>query len=629
MEFNYQVYLQNRLDWAVAFIQQSVNTPAGYVVLFIIIGLLIVALLVSMVTRRLSSYNTLLNFSASPIFVLDLQKGEIRYANKAMFTLFDRDNADSSGIVAQHCFQHLSSLTRDGKIENDVVHIKQLKKNIRLTAVKIKYRRRLAWLCQIDNMGTSACAISSWDMEGQIINSLFQSSAALVHVKTTEGLILNCSSSWAAQFDKSPKAVIGSLESDFYSASKISSIRSYEHAVQAGELQEYEEWSAFGEANILLHTIKSPLYDEHHQVVAILTISNDLTEVMELNERLHDEDSDHLRIEVELSRNSSLLNSVINAAPDPVAFMNENGKFVGANKGYCDVVNIAHAALIGMDRKDLISPDRLSWLVEQENELLVTGQSVRYEELVHLADNSTRWYEICKRRYVNSVNGESGILIIYRDLTERKQIEHELENAIEKFDKLSSTDELTNIANRRTFDCKLHHYWLTHQRESKNISLLFCDVDNFKLYNDNYGHQMGDLVLAKVAEAMNSQVRRGSDLLARYGGEEFAVILPNTDEEGARLLAEQMLRAIAELGIEHEHALAEKHVTLSIGIATMCPQNGVNEVQLIENADRALYQAKQQGRNQCCVFVPEKEPLVNIELNFDLLEADPQTAPKC
>ncbi|MFT5880368.1 MAG: diguanylate cyclase (GGDEF)-like protein/PAS domain S-box-containing protein [Moritella sp.] len=487
--------------------------------------------------------------------------------------------------------------------------------------MKIKYRRRLAWLCQIDNVGTSACAISSWDMEGQIINSLFESTSALVHVKTTDGLILNCSPSWATQFDKSLEAVIGNFESDFYSVSKIASIRSYEHAVLAGERQEYEEWSAFGEANILLHTIKSPLYNEHHKVVAILTISNDLTEVMELNERLLDENSDHLRIEAELSRNSSLLNSVINAAPDPVAFINESGKYVGANKGYCDVLNTDHTALIGMDRQDIISPDRLSWQMEQENELLITGKSVCYEELVHLADHSTRWYEICKRRYVNSANGESGILIIYRDLTERKRIEHALENAIEKFDKLSSTDELTNIANRRTLDCKLRHYWLTHQRESKQISLLFCDVDNFKLYNDNYGHHMGDLVLARVAEAMNSQVRRGSDLLARYGGEEFAVILPNTDEEGAKLLADKMCQVVAELGIEHEHALAEKYVTLSIGIATLCPQYGVNEVQLFENADKALYQAKQQGRNQSRVFIPEKKATVNIELNFDLLES--------
>ncbi|MFT5880367.1 MAG: hypothetical protein ACI86X_001495 [Moritella sp.] len=129
MDFNYQVYLQNGLDWVTTFIQQPVNTLAGYVVLSVIAGVLISVLLVSMVTRRLSSYDTLLNFSASPIFVLDVNKGEIKYANKAMFTIFDRNNdVDCNGIVALSCFQHLTSLTRDCKIENEVLHIKPLKK---------------------------------------------------------------------------------------------------------------------------------------------------------------------------------------------------------------------------------------------------------------------------------------------------------------------------------------------------------------------------------------------------------------------------------------------------------------------------------------------------------------------
>lgn len=618
MDFNNQSFMQPILNWWQGMTELSTNTPIVMTFWLTVAVLLMSILIILTLSRKLSTYKSLLTFSATPTLVLDVKNASILYANSAITTIFDQDS-NTSHIVAKCCFERLSNLTDKTTVTNDVFHIKQLKKTLRYSAVNINYQGRRAWLCQIDHIDTNSSTISPWDMDGQIINRLFASNSALIHIKTLDGLILSCSPSWARQFGQSVAQVNGHFEHDFYSASKLERIKYYETSVLTGEVQEYEEWSTVDDNNILLQTIKYPLYDEHKTVVAILTVSNDQTEVMELNERLQSDNSEHLRIEAELSRDNSLLNSVINATPDPVAFMNGNGKYVGANQGYCEVVGIKHADLIGVDRQQLFSSDKKSWLLEQENQLLIDGKSVRYEELINLADQDPRWYEICKQRYVNNTSGENGILIIYRDLTERKRIEHDLEQAIEKFDELSSIDELTKIANRRTFDSKLEHYWSTHHREVKQMSLLFCDVDSFKLYNDNYGHPMGDTVLASIAQVMDAQVHRGADLVARYGGEEFAVILPNTDEEGAIRLASQIIAAVENLAIEHAHSKASKNVTLSIGIATMCPESESSEAQLLENADKALYLAKENGRNQYCVYRDEKRDSDMVELNFDLL----------
>ena len=125
-----------------------------------------------------------------------------------------------------------------------------------------------------------------------------------------------------------------------------------------------------------------------------------------------------------------------------------------------------------------------------------------------------------------------------------------------------------------------------------------ADVDHFKLFNDAYGHQAGDACLRQVAEALQSRVRRPADLVARYGGEEFVILLPSTLREGSLIVAEAARAAVAGLGIPHARSTAGPVVTLSLGCATRCPGGGEAPTELVEQADRALYEAKRAGRNR-------------------------------
>jgi adenylate cyclase len=167
----------------------------------------------------------------------------------------------------------------------------------------------------------------------------------------------------------------------------------------------------------------------------------------------------------------------------------------------------------------------------------------------------------------------------------------------QKQKQLAFIDGLTQIPNRRFFDQFLEQHWLENQRKYQSLCLILCDVDHFKKYNDTYGHQAGDLCLQKVAQAIGQNVRVG-DLAARYGGEEFAIILPNTIPEVALTIAERISDRLRDLKLPHSSSQTSKYVTLSCGVASTSTRLLTSPKELIEQADKALYQAKEQGRDR-------------------------------
>jgi len=169
-----------------------------------------------------------------------------------------------------------------------------------------------------------------------------------------------------------------------------------------------------------------------------------------------------------------------------------------------------------------------------------------------------------------------------------------------ELDRLATMDGLTGLANRRHFDDVLDKEWRRAAREKAKLSLIMIDIDFFKFYNDNYGHQGGDDCLKQVSAALQKAVCRPGDLVARYGGEEFVVVLPNTPAEGSMVMAEKLCLAVSTLKIKHEFSKASKVVTISMGVATMIPSSTTSEEVLIASADQALYEAKEEGRNRAC-----------------------------
>ena len=239
----------------------------------------------------------------------------------------------------------------------------------------------------------------------------------------------------------------------------------------------------------------------------------------------------------------------------------------------------------------------ISWLIiiTTLNRSLVQPILTICRHLFHIRSTGDYSVRLNSRRNdeVGTLSDECDLLIQYieqqQELVEQQSME---------LHRLSYEDSLTELANRRRFDQSLKDYWKLCRRDKRPVSMLMCDIDYFKKYNDNYGHQSGDETLSTVADILRSSVCRKSDLAARYGGEEFALVLPDTDEKGAQIVAERLQQKIKDAAIPHDHSMAESTVTFSIGIATLMPDSENEPQLLINQADRALYRAKAEGRNR-------------------------------
>jgi diguanylate cyclase (GGDEF)-like protein len=165
----------------------------------------------------------------------------------------------------------------------------------------------------------------------------------------------------------------------------------------------------------------------------------------------------------------------------------------------------------------------------------------------------------------------------------------------------ATIDGLTGVGNRRHFDERLAVEWARALRQGSSLSLVMVDVDQFKLFNDEYGHQAGDDCLRRVAGALKLRLKRPADLLARYGGEEFVCLLPDTDMPGVQALAWQMCQDVQSLAIAHSASPVASHVTVSVGVCVKPPGAASSAAELLRGADVQLYRAKSRGRNQACV----------------------------
>lgn len=242
----------------------------------------------------------------------------------------------------------------------------------------------------------------------------------------------------------------------------------------------------------------------------------------------------------------------------------------------------------------------------------INSQNYYQDSATKEAKSNRQWGVIVAYNYHNPRKWQPEEIEFLQQLTtqvtiaiQQSELYRQLQNANQKLEQLAILDGLTGVANRRYFDYTLNNEWQRLAREQKPLSLLLCDIDYFKLYNDAYGHPAGDRCLKAVAKVLKASIKRPADLVARYGGEEFAVVLPDTDTEGALFVADSIKQNLATLKLDHKKSAVNPYITLSVGVATKLPQCRQEASMLIDKADRFLYEAKQQGRN--CVVAEEIE----------------------
>jgi diguanylate cyclase (GGDEF)-like protein/PAS domain S-box-containing protein len=329
-----------------------------------------------------------------------------------------------------------------------------------------------------------------------------------------------------------------------------------------------------------------------------------------------------------LAESETRLREISETLAEGVYVVDKTGQIVFANPAAQRELGYTEAELLGQQAHALLhyqKPDGTP-CSRQDCEIgrvMVSGQTYRaIDDAFWRKDGSLLPVAVSASPIVRNGKME-GLVVAFHDITGRKQsqerltqamadlaqsnreterINTELMQANAELERISHSDGLTGVANRRHFDIFLDGEWRSAARADQSLSLIMIDIDYFKAYNDHYGHQGGDDCLKSVAGALGAALGRPRDLLARYGGEEFAVVLPDTSPEGALHVAENLHGAVERLHLPHVKSDASKYITVSLGVATMMPdaQASIPAV-LIAAADKALYQAKMQGRNRICV----------------------------
>jgi diguanylate cyclase (GGDEF)-like protein/PAS domain S-box-containing protein len=296
---------------------------------------------------------------------------------------------------------------------------------------------------------------------------------------------------------------------------------------------------------------------------------------------------------------------ITNATQDdqPIIYVNEGFERM---TGYtqAEVIEKSPNFLVGID-KNQEGLQKIYNTIQRKKSCCVTIRN-------HRKDGSLFWNEVS----LSPVTDEQGQVPYYiwvqTDVSQRlkaeedkqryevslKRMNYELHELNEKLYRLANLDGLTEIANRRSFDHYLEQEWKRMMREKRPLSIILGDIDHFKKYNDTYGHLEGDQCLKIVAHIIEQSVNRPADLAARFGGEEFVVLLPNTPLFGVMTVANSILDSLRQRQLPHRSSLVQPYVTMSLGVCSVIPNSTLNFKDFLETADIALFEAKEQGRNQ-------------------------------
>lgn len=569
------------------------------VILAISIGGAFLALILHNI--RLSSFKKIqanLNYLPVGAVIVRGNDGSLLYANKACRELIGVRKVGNSYIYPDHIEpQMLYDFLRPYSNETgfrdwgkELILSEHLGMKLKISGQRIRFKRKMAWLLYLYEPQQHNVVQSKIEQEQRVFQSVLNSLSELVYFQDNADRIIGTNKAfdrfWRGRLND---GLIDSEEASFSSNNST------------------HTWTTSPEGcSRLLETNKTLLIGDNSEVIGTLGISHDVTDWHEMQESLKTEIEKREVTEQTLAQRNNLLDTILSASQDPIGLFNQHWVYVGCNESFAHSLGYTTETLLGKVVSDVLDSDKWELCRPIDEEVMAKGITIKTEDYVILEDGTPIWYEVAKSPYRDPTDNSVGVLVMARDVTERKATEQQLADAIMDLQELSFIDSLTKVANRRSFDEQLRKLWHGHVREQQPLTLILCDIDYFKAFNDNYGHQQGDVALQEVAKVLRNVVQRGTDEVARYGGEEFAFLLPNTDLKGGEIVAANIHQELASKGLTHGYSNVANRLTVSLGIASVIPLPSQDYGDLVGMADVALYKAKAAGRN-CSMSISDSD----------------------
>lgn len=561
--------------------------------IYIVLILLFALICWHLYARYQSHIEQLLLSTPSPLFFVDVRTGEILYANRQAMQLlgirqigihFRFPTVESENSFRHYLTNHINSRVFE---QNSLWALSEFESfKINLVGRKIRFRSKKSWMIHASPYKNTNEELSQELRELNVARTALDSLSELIYVKDQKGELLASNRSFKKFGHGRPEE--GTL--------------SVSGGALKGRVSE-RSWTTDQDGkSCLLETYQSVLLSQDGENIGTLSISHDVTDWHDMQQQLRGEMEKRKDTEVALAQRDTILQNILEASPDSIGIFNENMVYQACNKPFVTALGISEVSdLIGKRLQDVVPNSMYVRISETDHQVLHQGKSLRYIDKVMSSDGEYTWYDVVKSPFRDPASSTNGVLIMARDITERYLAEQKLEEANLELERLSFMDSLTQVSNRRRFDEQLSTLWHYHVREKLPLTIMLCDIDFFKGYNDFYGHQQGDDALIQVSQAFKQVLNRSSDCVARYGGEEFGFILPNTTADGALMVAQRIHDEVLKLGLIHEKSTVSEFITVSIGIISYVPTPNDEMESAVALADSALYQAKSDGRNRSSV----------------------------
>ncbi|MCB1501136.1 MAG: diguanylate cyclase [Bauldia sp.] len=431
--------------------------------------------------------------------------------------------------------------------------------------------------------------------ENQVYRAVIDAMPEPISAKDVDGRFIAANPATAElMLASGPAALLGKTDHDFYPLDVASAFRADElSAIKSGKVMLIEQRAKRRDGSeVWLATLKAPLHGSDGTIVGLLTHNRDISELKVL-EAQHEEAQRQLA-------------DALASMADGLVMFDRRQRLVLCNDRYREIfaktahlrvpgtpfADILRASIASGEQAGILPGQEEAWIARTCASLATSG-----EDIIELSGD--RWFHTRVR-----LTADGGSLSVLSDVTEARRTQRQLSELNQQLAALARIDSLTGLTNRRAFDTALATEFSRSARAGTPLSLMFLDVDHFKIYNDAHGHPAGDGCLRAVARVIGDEMKRPGDLAARYGGEEFVAILPQTDMRGAAALAEMIRQRVRHLAIPNASTPAGI-VTVSIGIATR--EGSASEItgeELVARADKALYAAKAAGRDRVMPSVP-------------------------